>query len=211
MHAPAAYGAGEGAAAEKLPNRNHCVTLSEAPILPDERSDRRGRSVLIRLYLIRHAAGEKRDGARSLTRRGRSRFRCVARAFAELEEPVDLICASPKRYARQTAEILARSMDEEVLVLDELSPRASAASLLRVLAARAADRDGIAIVGHKRQLRQLLAALGLRKRELPLRKGGVLRIDVDTLSRPRASVPRFRLSGSAGELRDAFCGLRRVA
>jgi phosphohistidine phosphatase len=167
---------------------------------------------LIRLYLIRHAADEKRAGSRSLTRRGRSRFRCVARAFAELEEPVDLICASPKQYARETAEILARSLDqEEVLVLDELSPREPARALLRALASRAADCDGIAIVGHKRQLRELLSALGLRKRELPLRKGGVLRIDVDRLARPRASVPRFRLRRSAGELRDAFCGLRKVA
>ena len=170
------------------------------------------RSVLIRLYLIRPAADEKRHGARSLTRRGRCRFRRVARAFAELEEPIDLICASPKRPARQTAEILARSLDhDEVVVLEELAPRASAASLLRALAARAGDLDGIALVGHKRQLRGLLVALGLRKRELPLRKGAVLRIDVDTLARPRATVPRFRLCASAGELRDAFCGLRRVA
>lgn len=167
---------------------------------------------MIRLYLIRHAADEKRRGARKLTRRGRSRFRCVARAFAELEEPVDLICASPKIYARETAEILARSLGhDEVLVLDELSPRASTDSLLRTLAARAGHREGIAVVGHKRQLRQLLAAFGLRKRELPLRKGAVLRIDVDKLDRPRASVPRFRLRPSAGELCDAFCGLKRVA
>ena len=167
---------------------------------------------MIRLYLIRHAADEKRDGSRTLTRRGRSRFRCVARAFAELEEPIDLICTSPKRHARETAAILARSLaQEEVLLLDELSPRASARPLLRALAAHAGDRDGIALVGHKRQLRELIAALGLRKRELPLRKGAVLRIDVDTLVRPRASVPRFRLRPSAGELRDAFSGLRRVA
>lgn len=167
---------------------------------------------MIRLYLIRHAADEKRDGARSLTRRGRSRFRSVARAFAELEEPVDLICSSPKPHARQTAEILARSLDhDEVVVLDELSARASASDLLRVLAARSADRDGIALVGHKRQLRELLAVFGLRKGELPLRKGAVLRIDIDGLARPRACVPRFRLRSSAGELQDAFCGMRRVA
>jgi phosphohistidine phosphatase len=167
---------------------------------------------LIRLYLIRHAAEEKRGGARSLTRRGRSKFRCVARAFAELEEPIDLICSSPKRYARQTADIFARSIDhDEVLLLDELSPSSSARSLLRALAEHAGGREGIALVGHKRQFRRVLSALGLRKRELPLRKGAVLRIDVDALSRPRASVPRFRMRPSAGDLRDAFSGLRRVA
>jgi phosphohistidine phosphatase SixA len=167
---------------------------------------------LVRLYLIRHAADEKRDGARSLTRRGRSRFRSVARAFAELEEPIDLICSSPKPHARQTADILARSLDhDDVIVLDELAPRASAGPLLRALAGRCADRDGIALVGHKRQLQELLAAFGVRKGEIPMRKGAVLRIDVDGLARPRACIPRFRLRPSAGELQDAFCGLRRVA
>jgi phosphohistidine phosphatase len=167
---------------------------------------------LVRLYLIRHAADEKRDGARSLTRRGRSRFRSVARAFAELEEPIDLICSSPRLHARQTADILARSLDhDDVIVLDELAPRASAGSLLRALAGHCSDRDGIALVGHKRQLQELLAAFGLRKGELPMRKGAVLRIDVDGLARPRACIPRFRLRPSAGELQDAFCGLRRVA
>jgi phosphohistidine phosphatase len=167
---------------------------------------------LIRLYLIRHAADEKRDGARSLTRRGRNRFRSVARAFAELEEPVDLICSSPKRHARETADILARSLDHgKLVVLDELAPSEPASSLLSALAVRAAGGDGIVLVGHKRQLNDLLAALGLRRGELPLRKGAVLRIDVDALGRPRASMPRFRLHPSGGELRDAFRGLRRVA
>lgn len=167
---------------------------------------------MIRLYLVRHAMNEKRGNGRSLTRRGRKRFRRVARAFAELEEPLDLICASPEPHALETARILTSSLDhDDVLVLDELLPRASPGLLLRALSADAGDQDGIVLVGHKRQFQRLLATLGLRKGELPLRKGAIVRIDVDSLSRPRVCIPRFRLRPSAGELQDAFCGLRRVA
>ena len=136
----------------------------------------------------------------------------VARAFAELEEPLDLLCASPAANALETARILESSVDQDdVLVLEELSPRASPRSLLRALSAEAADHDGIALVGHKRQFQELLTMFGVRKSELPLRKGAIVRIDVDSLPRPRVCIPRFRLRPSAGELRDAFCGLRRVA
>lgn len=167
---------------------------------------------MIRLYLVRHAMDEKRGSGRSLTRRGGARFRRVARAFAELEEPLDLLCASPAANALETARILESSVDQDdVLVLEELSPRASPRSLLRALSAEAADHDGIALVGHKRQFQELLTMFGVRKSELPLRKGAIVRIDVDSLPRPRVCIPRFRLRPSAGELRDAFCGLRRVA
>ena len=166
---------------------------------------------MIRLYLIRLAANEKRAGVHVLTGRGKRRFRCAARAFAHLEEPIDLICTSGKRHARQTADILARALDRnDVVELDELSRPGSTASLLRTLAARAGDGDGVALVGGKRRLRELLGALGLGKRELPLRRGSVLRIDVDALPHPRACIARFRLRPAAGELEDAFVGLRKV-
>jgi phosphohistidine phosphatase len=166
---------------------------------------------LIRLYLIRHAADEQRAGSRSLTPRGRRRFRSAARAFAHLGEPIDRICSSPKPHAHQTAAILARALRrDDVVKLDELSPRGSLRRLLRALSALAADGDGIALVGHKGQLRDLLAALGLRKRDLPLRKGSMVRLDVDALPKPRVCIPRFRFRPAAGQLEDAFLGLRRV-
>jgi phosphohistidine phosphatase SixA len=168
-------------------------------------------AALIRLYLIRHAADGKRAGARSSTARWRRRIRSAARAFAELEEPIDLICTSPNPQAKRTAEILARALDhEDVIELEELSPRGPTGRLLRALAACSGDGDGIVLVGHKRQLRELFATLGLRKSELPLRPASVLRIDVDALPRPRTCIPRFRLRPSRGGLEDAFLGLRKV-
>jgi phosphohistidine phosphatase len=165
---------------------------------------------VIRLYLIRHAAHEKET--RALTRRGRRAFRRAARAFAKLEEPLDLICSSSRPHARQTANLLARALErDDVVELRELSPRVPPASLLRALAERVRAGTGIALVGHRRQLRGLLAKLGLRDGELRLRKGSILRVDVDTMPRPRACVARFRLHDSASEPEDAFLGLRRAS
>ena len=167
---------------------------------------------MIRLYLIRHADHGKVKGVRALTRRGRRSFRRAARAFAKLEEPLDLICSSSKPHARQTAKLLARALErDDVVELHELSPRVPPASLLRVLAEHARDGGGIALVGHRRQLRGLLAKLGLPDAELRLRKGSILRVDVDTVPRPRACVARFHLHDSASEPEDAFLGLRRAS
>jgi phosphohistidine phosphatase SixA len=167
---------------------------------------------VIRLYLVRHAAEKEEDGVRVLTARGRRRFRRAARTFAELEEPVHLICTGRKPHVKETARLLARGLGlGETVELDELSSRASPASLLRAIGLRCSDEDGVVLVGHARQLRRLLASLGLRKRELPLRKGSILRLDVDRLPRPRACVPRFRVRPTASEPEDTFLGVRKAS
>src|SRR5690242_489401 len=98
---------------------------------------------MIRLYLIRHVGEARQEGPRCLTRRARRRFRRAARAFAQLEEPVELVCTSPRPAARETARLFVRALRRKSLVvLEELSPRASADSLLAALAARAHGREG---------------------------------------------------------------------
>jgi phosphohistidine phosphatase SixA len=99
----------------------------------------------------------------------------------------------------------------EAVELEELSPRVRPASLLRAIGERCSDGDGVVLVGHGRQLRRLLASFGLRKGELPLRKGWIVRLDVDALPRPRACVPRFRVRPTAGKMEDAFLGMRKAS
>jgi len=167
---------------------------------------------MIRLYLVRHAAEKEQDGRRVLTSRGRRRFRRAARAFAELEEPVHLICTGCKPHVKETARLLSRDLGlGEAVELEELSPRAPPAALLRAIGKRCSDGDGVVLVGHGRQLRRLLASFGLRKGELPLRKGWIVRLDVDALPRPRACVPRFRVRPTAGKMEDAFLGMRKAS
>ena len=168
---------------------------------------------MIRLYLVRHAAEKKAGGTCVLTQRGKRRFRRLARAFARLGEPVGLVCTSPKSHARETAEILARALGQRpALVLEELAPRGCADSLLLALASLLEHgRGGIALVGHSRHFKTLLARLGVGRHEVRLRKGSVVRIDIDATPAPHACIPRFRLRRSNGEMRDAFVGLRKAS
>jgi len=167
---------------------------------------------MIRLYLVRHAADEDRRGARRVKRRARRRFRRMADAFAQLEEPIELICAGSKSHVQETAAMLARSLGQrDVAVLEELSSHARAAALLRVLAAHIGGSEGVVLVGNGRQLHELLRVLGIEKNEIRLRKGSIVRIDVDALPRPRLCIPRFRVRPSAADPADAFVGMRRAS
>jgi len=136
----------------------------------------------------------------------------MAQAFADMEEPVELICAGRKSHVRETAWLLARSLGrEDVVEMEELSSRARAAALLRSLSRRGSGLEGIVLVGNGRQLQELLRALGIGKREVQLRKGSIVRVDVDALPQPRACIPRFRVRPSTAEPDDLFVGIRRAS
>jgi phosphohistidine phosphatase SixA len=167
---------------------------------------------VIRLYLIRHAAEKKSHGRRILTRRGRRRFRRMARRFAHLGEPIDLVCTSPRSHAKETAALLSVAMGRPAaLALEALAPRASVDALFTALETVAGrGSEGIVLVGHHRQFKRLLTRLGVHSGELPLRKGAIVRVDVDGVLAPSVCVPRFRLRPSTGDVEDAFIGLCRV-
>ena len=157
---------------------------------------------MIRIYLIRHGIAEDAsegtpDDSRALTAKGRRRFRRASRAFARRGEPLAHLFTSPLVRAVQTAEILARSLSrDEVLVLEELRSGAPAAKVIDALAARAKDGDSVALVGHDPQMSNLVAALAQLGPDdaarVQFRKGAVVRIDVDALP-PRKSEPRWNL------------------
>ena len=166
---------------------------------------------MIRLYLVRNGADEDRDGTRRLTRRARRRFRRVAGAFAHLEEPVQLICAGGKPHVLETARVLARMLGRsDVVEVEELSSRAGADALLMAVSVhgggRTASRSS-ATAGSS----TILRALGIEEGEIRLRKGSIVRVDVDALPRPRRCIARFRVRASATEPADAFLGTRRAS
>jgi len=135
----------------------------------------------------------------------------MARAFARLAEPVDLVCSSPKSHARETAAILARALARRpARVLEQLAPRASPANLLAALSAMVHGEGGIALVGHHRQFKSLLDRLGVKRHELRLHRGSIVRVDVDAMPLPHACIPRFCLA-STGKLEDVFVGLRKAS
>ncbi len=167
---------------------------------------------MFRLYLVRHAADVDLPGGRVISPHGRRRFRRAARAFAALEEALDLICTSSRPHALQTAELLAAELGrDDVVPLGQLHPRAAAPALLGALAERLRDGEGVALVGHKRQLGELASALGVRRRHLKLRKGCIARIDVDSLARPRLCIARFRIRAGSGALEKPPLQVRKAS
>jgi phosphohistidine phosphatase len=145
------------------------------------------------LYLVRHAIAAERgdewpdDSKRPLTERGIARFKeCVA-GLAELDAAIDEIFTSPLVRTRQTAELLAAGVAGKptVKVLDALAPGHTATAVMAQLA-KQAKRRRIALVGHEPDLGELAAHLIGAQRALPFKKGGICRIDVETLTSRRA-------------------------
>lgn len=145
------------------------------------------------LYLVRHAIAAERgdewpdDTKRPLTERGISRFKEVVRGLRTLDVGIDEIFTSPLVRTKQTADLLAAGVDGKppVKLLEALAPGHEPEQVLHALA-RVARRRRIALVGHEPDLGELAAALIGAQRPLTFRKGGVCRIDVQSLSRERA-------------------------
>lgn len=171
-------------------------------------------SAMVRLYLIRHAVADEpieglrfAEPLRSLTAKGRRRFRRSAKTFAALGEEVDAIFSSPILRAVQTAELLSAALQEdEVHVLDELRPDAAVAPLIARLAGM--QPLAVALVGHKRLLCELAAALaGVPLEEaarIRLKRGAIARIDVHKLRADGLGKPRWWLAPAAASVQEGL-------
>jgi|SRR5688500_2757578 len=146
------------------------------------------------IYLVRHAIAAERgeewpdDTKRPLTERGIIRFKECVKGLRWLDVAVDEIFTSPLVRAKQTAEILAAGVDGKptVKVLEALAPGHVPATVMAQLA-KVAKRRRIALVGHEPDLGELAAHLVGAGRALPFKKGGVCRLDVESLTSRRAA------------------------
>jgi phosphohistidine phosphatase len=144
------------------------------------------------LYLVRHAIAAERgddwpdDDKRPLTERGIARFKEAVAGLTPLDVEIDEIFTSPLVRAKQTADLLAAGVKGKpsVKILEALSPGHSPTSLLAQLA-KVAKRRRIALVGHEPGLGELAAHLIGAGRALPFKKGGVCRIEVESLTSRR--------------------------
>ena len=146
------------------------------------------------LYLIRHAIAAERgeewpdDDKRPLTARGVARFKEAVEGLKKLEAGtgIDEIFTSPLVRAKQTADLLAAGLPGKptVKILDALAPGHTPGSVMAQLA-RTARRRRIALVGHEPSLGELAAHLIGAGRALPFKKGGVCRIDIESLTSRR--------------------------
>ena len=174
---------------------------------------------MIRLFIVRHgiaadpAGFSGSDDERPLTDKGRRRLRRVARAFARLAEPIDLLVSSPLVRAVQTAELLAAALHlDGVEISGALKPAQDPLAILRALGGRAGDGQGVMLVGHEPHLSRLLAhAAGLTPAEaarIDVRKGSILRIDVGALPGLRPAEPRWWMRPKSCELRPGLPRLK---
>jgi len=144
------------------------------------------------LYLVRHAIAATRgeewpdDDKRPLTARGVARFKEAVDGLRTLEAGVDEIFTSPLVRAKQTADLLAAGVPGKpsVKILDALAPGHDPTSVMAQLA-KHARRRRIALVGHEPALGELAAHLIGAGRALPFKKGGICRIDVESLTSRR--------------------------
>jgi phosphohistidine phosphatase len=144
------------------------------------------------LYLVRHAIAAERgddwpnDDKRPLTARGVSRFEECVSGLAKMGVVIDEIFTSPLVRAKQTADLLASGLPGKpaVKILDVLSPGHAPGSVMAQLA-KQAHRRRMALVGHEPDLGELAAHLIGAGRALPFKKGGICRIDVESLTSRR--------------------------
>jgi phosphohistidine phosphatase len=139
------------------------------------------------VYIVRHAWAEDRDEAaypnddlRPLARKGRKRFRRLARRLAKRGLDAAHIATSPLVRCRQTADILAEYAPSEPLIteLDALRPQSQLEPLLE-WTCQQEGRD-VAWVGHAPDVDELAAALvGDQKASIRFDKGAVAAIDFD--------------------------------
>lgn len=145
------------------------------------------------IYLVRHAIAAERgaewpdDNKRPLTERGISRFKEGIAGLRWLDVAIDEVISSPLVRAKQTADLLASGVTGKpvIRVLEALAPGHSPAVVMTQLA-KLARRRRIALVGHEPGLGELAAHLIGASRPLPFRKGGVCRIDLESLTAKRA-------------------------
>ena len=145
------------------------------------------------LYLVRHAIAAERgdewpdDSKRPLTDRGIARFRECVKGLGALDVAIDEIFTSPLIRAKQTAELLAEGLAGKatIKILEALAPDHTPAVVMSQLA-KQAKRRRIAMVGHEPGLGELAAHLLGAQRAVPFKKGGICRIDVETLTSRRA-------------------------
>jgi len=136
------------------------------------------------LFVLRHGkAGQSSDdpddSARVLTTEGRSEIRKVARWLRSRKIRFDIIATSPLTRAHQTAEIVARSLDQKdrLEIWDDLAPGGDPDTVCYHAAQYGKDAL-VLIIGHEPALSHLVGRIitGGSSASLVLVKGGLAKI-----------------------------------
>jgi phosphohistidine phosphatase len=147
------------------------------------------------LHLLRHAdAGDPMawhddDAKRPLSDKGEKQADRLGKFLAGIGFKPDAVITSPKVRAAKTAEIVAGHLGVPVAVDDRLAGGLDADSLGEVLR-DAGDPARPVVVGHDPDFSDLLAEL-CGATALPMRKGALARVDIQTPLRPGSGTLRW--------------------
>jgi phosphohistidine phosphatase len=171
----------------------------------------------MKLYILRHGEavehGDPRypnDSDRPLTPKGTRRSRTLARVLRDLEVSFGVILSSPLVRARETAEIVQREMRlrSRVELTEHLAPLGDAEELVHRLNEIGPTPGGILLVGHEPGLSSLISLLctGGTDLSLSLKKGGLCRMEVDSLRAGRCASLEWLMPPRLNEPRRAKGG-----
>lgn len=157
------------------------------------------------LYILRHAIAVERgtpdrkmDRDRLLTTEGRKKLRGIARALREMDPSLDLILSSPYVRARQTAELVAKVLHDELRLKfsEHLAPDGDTEHLVEQLGSLHDRPARILLVGHEPYLGRLISTLltGGPDLALTLKKGGLCKLTVSRLRYGRCATLEWLLT-----------------
>jgi phosphohistidine phosphatase len=157
------------------------------------------------LYLLRHGLAVElgphtlaKDSERLLTPKGMRKMREVGQAIDGLGLEFDLILSSPYLRARQTAEIVARTLkaEKKLQFTDALTPGAKAKEVIVQINATSPKPESVLLVGHEPFLSELISLLLSGDSGLPitLKKGGLCSLAVDSLKAGRCATLEWLLT-----------------
>jgi phosphohistidine phosphatase len=134
------------------------------------------------LHLLRHAdAGDPSawrgdDAARPLSPKGVRQAKRLGRHLAAIGFDTDAIVSSPKRRARETADIVAAALDAEVRVDERLAGRFGVDDLAALLHDAGGPQRPL-LVGHDPDFSDVVSSLV--GGSVSMRKGALARVDLD--------------------------------
>ncbi|HMF02906.1 MAG TPA: phosphohistidine phosphatase SixA [Terriglobia bacterium] len=141
------------------------------------------------IYVLRHGIavnrgtpGYKKDSDRPLTPEGEEKLHQIAKAMLAMELKFDLILSSPYLRSKQTAQLVAAELDEEITLTDLLTPDGNPLELIREL--NDEKPQSVLLVGHEPYLSGLISVLvtGESKASIELKKGGLCKLSADRVA-----------------------------
>jgi phosphohistidine phosphatase len=159
----------------------------------------------MKLYILRHGEAAdhgdlryKNDADRPLTPKGIQRTKALAHALRQLEITFDVIFSSPLVRARETAEIVERGLrlHGRLELTEHLAPSGDVERLVHQLNKVRPVPESILLVSHEPYLSSLISLLctGSSHLSLTLKKGGLCRMEVESLRAGRCASLEWLLS-----------------